>query len=68
MKRYNYKAKDKKTGRVVSGSVQAENERAAGRILLEQGYIPQKVSEERKDGWLAKFQNRVSYTTVCNFD
>lgn len=60
MKRYNYKAKDKKTGRVVSGSVQAENERAAGRILLEQGYIPQKVSEERKDGWLAKFQNRVS--------
>lgn len=60
MKRYSYKAKDKKTGHVVSGSVQAENERAAGRILLEQGYIPQKVSEERKDGWLAKFQNRVS--------
>ena len=60
MKRYNYKAKDKKTGRVVSGSVQAENERAAGRILPDQGYIPQKVSEERKDGWLAKFQNRVS--------
>lgn len=60
MKRYNYKAKDKKTGRVVSGSVQADNERAAGRILLEQGYIPQKVAEERKDGWLAKFQNHVS--------
>ncbi len=28
MKRYNYKAKDKKTGRVVSGSVQAEIGRA----------------------------------------
>lgn len=60
MKRYNYKAKDKKTGRVISGSVQAESERAAGRILIEQGYIPQKVAEERKDGWLAKFSNRVS--------
>ena len=60
MKRYNYRAKDKRTGRVVSGSVQAENERAAGRILLEQGYIPQKVAEERKDGWLAKLSNRVS--------
>ena len=45
MKRYDYKAKDKKTGRVVSGSVQAESERAAGRILIEQGYIPQKVEE-----------------------
>ena len=60
MKRYNYKAKDKKTGRIVSGSVQAENDRAAGRILIEQGYIPQKVSEERKDGWFAKFSNRVT--------
>lgn len=60
MKRYNYKAKDKKTGRVVSGSVQAENERAAGRILLDQGYIPQKVAEERRDGFFAKFSNRVS--------
>lgn len=60
MKRYNYKAKDKNTGRIVSGSVQAENERAAGRILLEQGYVPQKIREETHDGWLAKFQNRVT--------
>lgn len=60
MKRYNYKAKDKKTGRVVSGSVQADNERAAGRILIDQGYSPQKIVEERKDGWLARFQNRVT--------
>lgn len=60
MKRYNYKAKDKKTGRVVSGSVQADNERAAGRILLDQGYIPQKVYEENRDGWFAKFKNRVT--------
>ena len=30
MKRYTYKAKDKRTGRVIGGTVQAENERAAG--------------------------------------
>ncbi len=60
MKRYNYKAKDKKTGKVVSGSVQAENERAAGRILIDQGYIPQRVVEEDKTGFFAKLQNKVT--------
>ena len=59
MKRYNYRAKDRKTGRVVTGSVQAESEQAAGRILVDQGYIPQKVSAEG-DGLLAKFNNKVS--------
>lgn len=60
MKRYVYKAKDKKTGKIVSGSVQAENERAAGRILIEQGYVPQKINEENKDGLFSKFSNKVS--------
>lgn len=60
MRRYDYKAKDRKTGRVISGSVQAENERAAGKILLEQGYIPQRVTEEDNTGFLAKLKNRVS--------
>lgn len=43
MRRFKYKAKDRKTGNVVSGNVQAENEQAAGKILVDQGYIPQKV-------------------------
>lgn len=60
MRRYNYRAKDKKTGKIVSGSIQAENERAAGRILLEQGYIPQNVREETTDGFFAKLKNRIS--------
>lgn len=58
MKRYNYKAKDRKTGRVLSGSVQAENEQAAGRILVDQGYIPQKVVEDGT-GFFARFNNKV---------
>ena len=46
MKRYNYKAKDKETGKILKGSIQAENERIAGHLLIEQGYIPQSVVEE----------------------
>ncbi len=37
-----------------------KNERAAGRILFEQGYIPQKVREDTKDGFFSKLSNRVS--------
>lgn len=46
MIRYKYKAKDRKTGRTVSGTVQAENEQAAGKILVDQGYVPQRVVAE----------------------
>lgn len=59
MRRYNYRAKDRKTGRIVSGSVQAETEQSAGKILIDQGYIPQKVQAEG-EGLLAKFNNKVS--------
>lgn len=46
MKRFNYKAKDKKTGKVLKGSIQAENEQTAGKLLGEQGYVPLSVTEE----------------------
>ncbi len=46
MKRFNYKAKEKDTGKIVKGNIQAENEQTAGRLLIEQGYIPQSVVEE----------------------
>lgn len=46
MIRYKYRAKDRKTGRIVSGTVQAENEQAAGKILVDQGYVPQRVMAE----------------------
>lgn len=59
MRRYNYRAKDRKTGRVVSGSIQAETEQAAGKILIDQGYIPQKVQAE-DEGFFARFNNKVT--------
>lgn len=59
MRRFNYKAKDRKTGRVVSGTVQAESEQAAGRILIGQGYLPQKVKAE-DDGLFSRFSQKVT--------
>ena len=58
MKRFNYKAKEKATGKVVKGNIQAENERIAGRLLIDQGYIPESVKEEGT-GFLNK-QNRIT--------
>ncbi|MBR3052239.1 type II secretion system F family protein [Candidatus Saccharibacteria bacterium] len=46
MRRFNYKAKDKKTGKEVKGSIQAENEQTAGHLLIDQGYVPLSISEE----------------------
>lgn len=45
MRRFDYKAKDKETGKMIKGSIQAENEQTAGKLLVEQGYIPQTVVE-----------------------
>ena len=58
MRRYKYRAKDKTTGKVVKGNIQAEDERAAGHLLIEQGYIPQSLNEEGV-GLLGE-QNRVT--------
>ena len=60
MKRFTYKAKDTKTGKIVSGDIQAENEYTAGRLLISQGLAPQKVKEEKRGGIFSKFTDRVS--------
>ena len=46
MKRYDYKAREKDTGKSVKGSIQADNEQTAGQLLIEQGYIPESIKEE----------------------
>ncbi len=60
MKRFNYKAKEKATGKIIKGSIQADNERAAGRLLVEQNLIPQSIVEEGAKNPLAKKMSRVS--------
>ncbi len=60
MKRFNYKAKEKGTNKVIKGNIQAENEQIAGRLLVDQGYVPISVVEEGADNPLSKFQNRIT--------
>ncbi len=60
MRRFTYRAKDQKTGKSVKGVIQAENERTAGRLLLEQGYMPDKIAEEDAGGVLGKLANKVT--------
>ena len=45
---------------MVSGTIQAENERMAGRLLIEQGYLPDKIAEEQTGGILARLTNKVT--------
>ena len=59
MRRFNYRATEKASRKTVSGVIQAESEREAGKLLVDQGYIPQKIEEEDKKGLLAKFKNKV---------
>ena len=58
MRRYTYRAKDRRTGKALKGSVQAESERAAGKLLLERGYIPDNIVEEGS-GLLDQMNNKV---------
>ena len=60
MKRYNYNAKEKDTGKVVKGSIQADTERLAGRLLVEQGLIPESIVEEGTTNPFTKFNNRIT--------
>lgn len=60
MKRYNYRAKEKDTGKPVKGSIQADSERLAGRLLVEQGLIPESVVEEGTTNPFTKFNNRIT--------
>lgn len=59
MRRFKYQAKDRKTGRVVHGTVQADSEQIAGKILVDQGYTPTRISEET-ESFFSRFQNKVS--------
>ncbi len=46
MRRFKYHAKDKSTGKITKGIIQAEDEQTAGHLLIEQGYVPQSLTEE----------------------
>lgn len=61
MQRFNYKVLDPKTKKEVKGVIQAETERAAGKLLVEQGYTPLTITDVNDDvGIFSKFKNKVA--------
>ena len=60
MRRYSYKARDSKTGKSAKGIIQAETERAAGKLLLDQGYVPDSIKETSDDSLIERLRSKVS--------
>ena len=60
MKKYNYKARDNASGKIVESVVQAESENSAAKLLTEQGFAPLKIDlQDEREGFFSKFSNRV---------
>ncbi len=58
---FQYEAKDRGTGKRIKSTVQADSEAAAYKLLLNQGYTPQKIIEQSKNaGLLGVLKNRVT--------
>ncbi len=60
MTRFNYIAKDPETGQIIKGSIQAENEHAAGKLLVERNLIPQAVRDAGLNSVFASITNRIT--------
>lgn len=60
MRRFVYKATDPKARKTVKGAIQANNEREAGKLLIEQGLSPISIEEEGEGGFLDKLTNQVT--------
>ena len=67
MKHFDYRAIEKATGKVVKGSIQADTKQTAGRLLLEQGYIPDELVEDDGTNVVSRFQNRVTNKEKITF-
>lgn len=60
MKSFEYKAKELKTGKVVKGVLTADNERMAGKVLVEQGYVPDSIKIAGEENVVANFLGRIT--------
>lgn len=59
MRTFNYQARDNRTNKIIKSTVKAENEIAAGKLLLEQDMVPLQITELDEEGALFRFLNRV---------
>lgn len=49
MLEFQYKAKDKVTGRIINGTIEADNEMAAGKLLLKQNLYPVSMKPKKQN-------------------
>ncbi len=59
MKAFDYQARDNKTGKIIKSTVKAENEIAAGRLLLEQDLVPIHIGEADGAGFFGRFTTSI---------
>lgn len=58
---YEYEAKDPATGKHIKSTVQADSEKAAGKLLIAQGYTPLHIIEQgKKTNPLSALTNRIT--------
>jgi type IV pilus assembly protein PilC len=61
VKKFTYKARDKSSEKVVESVVQADNESAAARALVEQGFVPLEIKEQVEGGnFLRGLKDRIT--------
>ena len=61
MKKFSYRVKDRVTGKIIKGEISADSQRAAGKALIDQGYILQDdIYEVGQENALARFMNRIT--------
>ncbi len=60
MEVYKYSARDTKTGEIVKAEVEAQNERAAGKLLIEKGLTPIEISLKNQSKSLLSFRDRIN--------
>ena len=61
MKKFSYKVKDRVTGKIIKAEISADSQRAAGKALIDQGYILQDdIYEVGQENALARFMNRIT--------
>src|ERR1700756_5229899 len=61
MRKFNYEAKDSKSGKLVKATVQADSEREAAKLLVSQGFAPMNITEARsEENWFTKFTSRIT--------
>ncbi len=65
MRRFTYKAKEQGSGKIIKGTIQAESERAAGKLLMDRGYIPESLKDEAENAFKSRHvasKDRITFT------